>query len=65
MMPMSYASPWHKVAAPPAEQTFERELCSATVVVTEIDFAQAGRELAHANEQIAIQRQYPGRERGR
>ena len=27
----------------------------------DLDFAQAEREMAHANEQIAIQRQYPGR----
>jgi hypothetical protein len=51
--------------AQPSEQTFERELCSATVVVTDVDMTQAARELAHANEQLAIQRQYPGRERER
>jgi hypothetical protein len=58
-MDMSHANPWTRVAGKPPEQTFERELCSATVVAADIDFAQAERELAHANEQLAIQRQYP------
>jgi hypothetical protein len=62
---VSYTTPWRRVAAQPCEQTFERELCSATVVAAEIDLAQAERELAHATEQIGIQSQYPGRERGR
>jgi hypothetical protein len=63
MMPMSYASPWHKIAGNPSEQTFECEMCSATVVAADIDFAQAEREMAHANEQLAIQARYPGRDK--
>jgi hypothetical protein len=38
--------------------TFEHELCSAQIVA-----AQADRELAHANEQLAFQQQYPRRAR--
>jgi hypothetical protein len=48
-------------AAKPSEQTIERELCSAQIVAAYIDMAQAERELAHANEQLAIQSRYPGR----
>jgi hypothetical protein len=51
------------MAGKPSEQTFECEMCSATVVAADIDFAQAGRELAHANEQLALTRAYPGRTR--
>jgi hypothetical protein len=63
MMPMSHANPWTRVAAPPSEQAFERPLCDAQVVATDIDFTRAERELAHANDQLALARAYPGRDR--
>jgi hypothetical protein len=55
-------SRWHKERhPPPGEQSFEAEAYKIKVIEPGADLADAAQQLRHAQEQIAIAEQYPGR----
>ena len=54
---------WIKARDKPNEETFELPPYGVEVRQTLPDQAEAEKQLKHANEQLALTRVYPGRER--
>jgi hypothetical protein len=55
---------WHQVrGTEPNVQTFEHTACKVEVIDPAPDLADAAQQLRHAQEQIALAGQYPGRQR--
>jgi len=52
---------WIKTSDKPGEQTFEAAPYDIEVVQNTIDMAEAEEQLAHARQQIALTKSYPGR----
>jgi hypothetical protein len=59
------AGRWTKRRTHPSVQTFDCAPCEAEVIGAPIDAAQAEEQLRHANQQLELQSQYPGRNRER
>jgi hypothetical protein len=51
---------WLKTSDEPHEQTFEAAPYGMEVVRNTIDMAEAEKQLAHARQQIALAKKYPG-----
>jgi hypothetical protein len=56
---------WHRVrGTPPNVQTWESEPYSEEVVAADPNLSPPSADLKHAQDQIIIGQQYPGRQRG-
>jgi hypothetical protein len=54
---------WHKQKPEnPSEQTYEFDRYQTEVAAVILDAAEIEQQLAHAKEQLALTRQYPGRD---
>jgi hypothetical protein len=56
-------SHWRHRPSKPNEQVYETPPYTTEIIEVEFDTTEAKRQLAHANQQLALTRQYPGRPR--
>ena len=57
---------WHKQKPGPlhpTRQTWETDPCTTSVMGGPVETAEAREQLRHANQQLELQSQYPGRDR--
>jgi hypothetical protein len=53
---------WSKIPTKPNTQTYEFDPCTTSVVGHDPADEEAARQLQHANQQLELTRQYPGRQ---
>jgi hypothetical protein len=58
----AYIHRWTKTRDKSGEQSYECRAYDVEIVAPEPDMSEAANQLRHANEQLAISRQYPGRD---
>jgi hypothetical protein len=56
---------WTKRQTPPSKQTFEFKSGETAIIDTNIDTTGIKQQLEHANQQLELQSQYPGRNQGK
>jgi hypothetical protein len=58
----AYTKRWTKSSNAPNETTFECKAYDAEVIAPELDTSEVQQQMKHAQEQLALSRQYPGRD---
>ena len=58
---VAYTHRWLKTRDTPTVTTFECKAYDAEVVAPDLDTSQVQQELQHAQEQLQLSREYPGR----